>query len=232
MLILVHGLGLSRSIWDKLIPLINCEVVAIDLPGHGNSKFECYDWKSIWHDIINSVPQTDITKASVVLHSFSAGALPEILNYRKRPHSIYLLEGIVHPEDAIWTKVIAGMNVEDYKSWLTRWRSVSHMTLKSQLVRPQSSRDIEKWSSGFRVVKEDALFSMSAQLQSRVNSKELEFCLSNSQGNLTYLKGSKSKVGASGINFVRGCGCRIEELQDAGHFPMLDNPEALARLLN
>lgn len=232
MLILLHGLGLSRSVWDKLIPLIDCEVIAKDLPGHGQSKFDCYDWESIWHDTINSVPETDITKASVVLHSFSAGALPEILNYRERPQRIYLLEGIVHPDDATWTKVIASMSAEEYESWLPRWRSVSPMTLKSQLVRPQSRRDIEKWSSGFRLVKEDALYSMSEQLQSRVNSKELEFCLSSSEGILTYLQGSKSKLRASAINFIRRCGCRIEELPDAGHFPMLDNPEALARLLN
>ena len=232
MLILLHGLGLSKNIWDKLIPLIDCEVIAKDLPGHGGSDCIYYDWKSIWLDTINSLQERDITKASVVLHSFSAGALPEILNHRKQPQMIYLLEGIIHPDDAKWTKVIANMNADEYESWLLKWRSVSNMTLKSQLVRSQSKQDIKKWSSGFRLVKEEALYSMSKQLQSRVNSKELEFYLSSSERNLVYLKGSKSKVSSSGINFVKQCGCRVEELQDSGHFPMLDNPLALARLLN
>jgi pimeloyl-ACP methyl ester carboxylesterase len=232
MLILLHGLGLSRSIWDKLIPLIDCEVIAKDLPGHGNSNIKKYDWESIWHNAINNMSQTEINKATVVLHSFSAGVLPEIFNYKERPQKIYLLEGIIHPDDATWTKVIANMNVDEYKLWMPRWRSISNMTLKSQLVRSQLSSDVDKWSSGFKLVEEDALYIMSEQLQSRVHSTDLEFYLSSFERNIIYLQGSKSKIGDSGINFAKRCGCKIEEIQDAGHFPMLDNPEALAHLLN
>ncbi len=232
MLVMLHGLGLSKNIWDKLIPLIDCEVIAKDLPGHGDSKFVDYDWKSIWQDTLSNIDERDLSKASIVLHSFSAGVLPEILNHREKPKMIYLLEGIVHPDDVTWTKVVANMSVKEYETWLPRWRSVSHMTLKSQLVRPQLKSDIKKWSSGFRLVKQDAIYSMSEQLQTRVNSKELGQCLSSSDGNLIFLKGSESKVCVSGINFARHCGCKVEELHDSGHFPMLDNPKALASLLN
>ena len=82
------------------------------------------------------------------------------------------------------------MNVDEYRLWMPRWRSISNMTLKSQLVRSQLSSDVDKWSSGFKLVEEDALYIMSEQLQSRVHSTDLEFYLSSFERNIIYLSPS------------------------------------------
>jgi pimeloyl-ACP methyl ester carboxylesterase len=231
MFILSHGLGLSKNIWDALIPYIDGEMIAKDLPGHGESTESVYDWRSIWLNTIQRLSKAEINSASVVLHSFSAGLIPEILECRERPRRIYLVEGIIHPDDALWTKEIASMNSDEYDAWLPRWRDVSYMTLKSQLILPQSRDNIIKWSSGFKLVKRDALYSMSTRLQSRVNSRELERALVGSGECVTYLQGSRSKICQTAIDFVRRCGCEVRVVQDSGHFPMLDNPEGLANLL-
>lgn len=231
MFIFLHGLGLSKNIWDALNPYIDGEMIATDLPGHGESTGSAYDWRSIWLNATQGLSKAEINGSSVVLHSFSAGVIPEILDCPGRPRRIYLIEGIVHPDDALWTKEITRMNSDEYGAWLARWRDVSYMTLKSQLILPQSRDNIIKWSLGFKLVKHDALYSMSRQLQSRVNSRELERALLRSAGDVTYLQGSRSKIQQTGLDFVRRCGCEVRMVQGSGHFPMLDNPEGLAHLL-
>lgn len=98
--LLVHGLGLSADIWSHLSPLLEGEVIAKDLPGHGASRSQAYDWVDLWGEITSPVRRDQWVETVLVLHSFIAALIPEIVSSGIRPAHVVLLEGILQSKDA------------------------------------------------------------------------------------------------------------------------------------
>jgi len=140
--VLVHGLSLNVNIWNQLTPLINDNVISVGLPGHCESEDTSYGWKDIWCSITERVNKNDWSDAVLVLHSFSAAVLPEVIASGMKPKKVILLEGILHSEDSTWTTNISNMSEYEYKIWFPRFVAVSAMALKSQLVQRYSTRDL------------------------------------------------------------------------------------------
>ncbi len=227
--VLVHGLGLSKSIWSLVQKyLVDVEMITNDLPGHGCSYREGYSWGAIWRELYTSIPEEKWPTTKLVLHSFSAGLVPEVFESKVLPQQILLVEGIVYPDDATWTKIISELSDEAYPEWLERWRKVSEITLRSQLVRKFKKEDILNWSQAFELVRGDALRFMAKELQARVRSNDLATCLKNND-NIHYLRGENSRLTDKGKEFLVINNVAIEEVSGSGHFPMLDNPKDFAK---
>jgi len=227
----VHGLGVSSNIWDGLAPLLDGKVITKDLPGHGNSQSRRYDWDGLWLDISDSIAADEWEKTVVVLHSFSAALLPEIVKTGVRPAYVICLEGILHYQDIYWSNDIALKSEKEYEIWLKRFRSVSYMALKSQLVARPSRFDIMKWSNSFREVNEIALRTIAVNLRERLLKDELKRSFGKVGSIVKYVKGEKSKVIVT--DFLKEVG--VEDywvIPNAGHFPMIDDPFLLSRILN
>ena len=92
--LLVHGLGLSSNIWSSIIPLLDEEVITVDLPGHGESAATDFSWSGLWETIANALAGREWSETTLVLHSFSACLLPEIISSGVRPEKIILID---HP---------------------------------------------------------------------------------------------------------------------------------------
>lgn len=229
--LLVHGLGLSADIWSHLTPLLDGDVIARDLPGHGASRLQAYDWKDLWGEISSPVLHDQWGSTVLVLHSFSAALMPEIVSSGIRPAHVVLLDGILRPKDAYWSNDIALMNDDEYQRWLNRFRSVSVMALKSQLVSKQTKEDICVWSRAFRKVQGDALKEIASNLKNRLSGYELSNSFVNSQFPIIYIKGSRSRVSLPKIPLSLASCSRDETLKNCGHFPMVDAPITLANLL-
>ena len=73
--LLVHGLGLSADIWSHLSPLLDGEVIARDLPGHGASRSQAYDWVDLWGEITSPVRSDQWAETVLLLHSFTAALI-------------------------------------------------------------------------------------------------------------------------------------------------------------
>ena len=227
----MHGLGVSSNIWDGFAPLLDGKVITKDLPGHGNSQIRRYDWDGLWLDISDSIAPDEWEKTIVVLHSFAAALLPEIVETDVRPAYVIFLEGILHYQDIYWSNDIALKSEEEYEIWLKRFRSVSYMALKSQLVAKSSRSEILKWSSSFREVNGIALRSIAMSLRERLLKDELRHSFGKIKFTVKYVKGEKSKVIAA--DFLKEVG--VEDywiMPNAGHFPMIDAPILLSSKLN
>ena len=220
--LLVHGLGLSADIWSHLSPLLDGEVIARDLPGHGASRSQAYGWIDLWTEISSPVRRDQWAETVLVLHSFTAALVPEIVSSGIRPAHVVLLEGILHSKDAYWSNDISLMNHGEYQSWLNRFRSVSEMALKSQLVSKQSKKDIGIWSEAFRKVQGNALKEMASNLKNRLASDALSIAFAKSDFPITYIKGEKSRVSLP-RDLLRLAGGHHQVFEDCGHFPMIDS---------
>ena len=229
--LLVHGLGISSNIWDVLVPLLDGDVIAKDLPGHGHSQCRRYDWDGLWSDISESVAADEWKKTIVVLHSFSAALLPEIINNGVRPAHVIFLEGILHYQDMYWSNDISLMSEEEYEIWIEGVRSVSYMALKSQLVARPRKAEILRWSRSFREVNGTALRAIAINLRERLLKDELRRSFGKINFTIKYVKGGKSKVIVA--DFLKEVGVKdCWVIPNAGHFPMIDDPILLSDKLN
>ena len=228
--LLVHGLGLSADIWSHLSPLLDGEVIAKDLPGHGASRSQAYDWIDLWAEISSPVLQEQWGQTVLVLHSFTAALIPEIVFSGIRPAHVVLLEGILHSKDAHWSNDIALMNDDEFQRWLNRFRSVSEMALKSQLVSKQTKNDIGIWSEAFKKVQGNALKEMASNLKNRLSSDALSIAFAKSDFPITYIKGEKSRVSLP-RDLLRLAGGHHQAFEDCGHFPMIDSLDPVVKLL-
>lgn len=224
--LLVHGLGLSADIWSLLSPHLNGQVIASDLPGHGASRSQAYDWNELWGEISSPIRCDQWADTVLVLHSFTAALIPNIVSSGIRPAHVVLLEGILTSNDAHWSAKVAVMNDHEYRIWLSRFRQVSVMTLKSQLVLKQAKKDIISWSDSFKKVHGNALKIMASNLKDRLAGNELAIAFAGADFPITYIKGRKSRVSLP-QNLLRLANSSHEIVDDCGHFPMIDRVDAI-----
>jgi len=229
--ILVHGLGLSSSIWSYLVPKLVGEVIAVDLPGHGKSRSRDYDWHGIWSTVSQSIDPKEWADTTLVLHSFTASLLPEIVAAKVFPEKIILIEGILHSDDAKWSNNLVSMDCHQFRNWLERFRVVSKMVLKSQLVLKHSIKDIHQWSNAFNIVKAEALHSMAIKLQKRLNTDAISHAISSLYIPTLYIRGESSRLSLIGQGFLKKNNIKVTKISKSAHFPMIDNPHRLANLI-
>ena len=134
-LLLVHGLGVNSNIWEPLVSSLGDNVIVVDLPGHGRSKVKVFGWQQIWSNLVNILGAKNSVNSILVLHSYAAALLPEIVQSGLKLKKILLLEGILHIDDLGWSKRMEGIEEDIFSQWLSRFRAVSEMSLKSQLVK-------------------------------------------------------------------------------------------------
>ena len=211
--------------------MLEGEVFAIDLPGHGGSVVTTDEWDGIWTTIFRQLSHEQWNETTLVLHSFSAALLPEIVACSVKPKEVILLEGILYPDDAVWTSELNLIDEARFSNWLARFRSVATMTLKSQLVNKHSAKDIEGWSTGFISVRGDALRIMAYNLLRRLKSQEISNALGTVSFPLTFIRGKRSRLSEVGRSFITTHSVDVIEIAGSGHFPMIDNPIGLKELI-
>lgn len=230
--LLVHGLGLAGNIWSRFVPFLNGESILVDLPGHGASSLTDYSWKGIWGGVMAAHPQESWSNTVVVLHSFSACLLPEIVVSGVKPAKVIVLEGIMHSSDAVWTNEIVALGDLDFESWLERFRSVSRMALKSQLVSKSSKFEIDFWSNSFRVVKGSALRIMACNMKKRLISSDITEVMGALNFPLLYIRGGRGRLSEAGHAFLLENRVPVVDISACGHFPMIDSPLFLSKYIN
>jgi pimeloyl-ACP methyl ester carboxylesterase len=100
--VLVHGAGMGGDCWDRLVPLLHGEVLAVDLPGRGTrsdvdvatvSLADCA--AALQEDVVSR----DLTDVVLVAHSFAGVAVPRVMaSLEGRLSHVVFLSAVV-PED-------------------------------------------------------------------------------------------------------------------------------------
>ncbi len=68
-ILLLHGLGGDRSVWETLAPQLNGRALAVDLRGHGESPDGPWDWEAVLDDLDTTAVHFGLDDPVVVGHS-------------------------------------------------------------------------------------------------------------------------------------------------------------------
>jgi pimeloyl-ACP methyl ester carboxylesterase len=229
--LLVHGLGLSSRIWSDLVPYIKDEVIAIDLPGHGDSSCYNFSWDGIYQTIVDSISIDEWMNTVLVLHSFSSCVVPEIIQRGVRPKRILILEGPLISRPYSWISRVAKLDDTEYLQWISRFREAAEISLRVQLVSRHSREQLKYWSDGFKRVNPEALRVMAINLYQRIESNELPKVVQSHAEKIRYVYGAKSYLNPNVLKILKTLQLRIDFVPNSKHFPMIDNPSYLSLLL-
>lgn len=111
--VLIHGATMGADCWDRLIPLLGEEVLAVDLPGRGSRAGN--DLRSVTLEdcgkaVAADIVQRDLTDIVLVGHSFGGVTVPRVMTLvPERIRHVLLLSAVV-PEDG--TRVLDQIDPE------------------------------------------------------------------------------------------------------------------------
>jgi pimeloyl-ACP methyl ester carboxylesterase len=100
--VLIHGATMGADCWDRLIPLLDGEVLAVDLPGRGTRGD--VDVRTVTLDdcgkaVAADIVERDLTDVVLVGHSFGGVTVPRVMALvPERIRRVVLLSAVV-PED-------------------------------------------------------------------------------------------------------------------------------------
>ena len=229
-IVLVHGLAASKQHWQPLIPhFAGVNIINYEIPGHGESKSLQFDWKNTVLTLQSLLSKSEPT--IYILHSFAASFLPEIIKAVKKTDRIILLEGIIHINDAKWTKSSVFQDKLLFANWVKKFRIGGKVILKYQLIGSHNKSDIDLWSSGFSEVNEDAINIYARKFVERLKSKEILNTFKTHASQIIYIRGEKSNLSKSSISTIKQSNVPLHAITNSGHFPMLDNPIALHKVI-
>jgi len=230
--IFVHGLGLSSTIWDPISKFMpTALIIANDLPGHGLGPRVGYDFASLWNYIENLVPKEEWQSSVLILHSMAGALMPEILASSVKPSSIVLLEGNVIDSDSKFSHYISKLDIHSYDEYLLRLRRNAAMVLRSHLVGEYESYDLNYWSKGFTEVDAIALRQIASNLFKRTKSGSIALALQKISCPVLYLRGAQSESWDDGRKLLSHLKVPVFDIEDAGHYPMIDNPKLTSEII-
>ncbi|MBP2328239.1 pimeloyl-ACP methyl ester carboxylesterase [Kibdelosporangium banguiense] len=111
--VLIHGATMGADCWDRLIPLLDGEVLAVDLPGRGKRRDT--DVRTVTLDdcgeaVAADILERDLTDIVLVGHSFGGVTVPRVMKLvPDRIRRVVLLSAVV-PEDG--TRVLDQIDPE------------------------------------------------------------------------------------------------------------------------
>lgn len=111
-LVLIHGVGLSRSMWAAQVPALiaRFRVIAVDMPGHGESPAPSAEagLETYAERVVEVLDHLSVDKATIV--GFSMGALVAramALRYRDRVEALILLNGVFNRSADVRATILA-----------------------------------------------------------------------------------------------------------------------------
>lgn len=100
--VLVHGATLGAKCWERLVPLLQGEVLAVDLPGRGSRAdvdLRSVSLEDCAHAVVTDIVDRDLTDIVLVGHSFGGVTVPRVMSLvPERIRHVVLLSAVV-PED-------------------------------------------------------------------------------------------------------------------------------------
>jgi len=111
--VLIHGATLGANCWDRLTPLLDGEVLTVDLPGRGARAD--IDLRAVTLDdcakaVVADVVDRDLTDIVLVGHSFGGVTVPRVMaQLADRIRHVVMLSAVV-PEDG--TRVLDQIDPE------------------------------------------------------------------------------------------------------------------------
>ncbi|WP_433510359.1 alpha/beta fold hydrolase [Nonomuraea sp. CA-143628] len=100
--VLIHGAGFGANCWDELIPHLNAEALAVDLPGRGTragADLRTVTLADCAEAVREDVEAKDLRDIVLVGHSFAGVTVPRVLDLvPERIRAVVLVSAVVPPD--------------------------------------------------------------------------------------------------------------------------------------
>jgi pimeloyl-ACP methyl ester carboxylesterase len=225
-LILLHGAGLGRWIWDSVIPELTAPAQAVDLPGRGDGTKPGNVTLKQCIDLVRDKARALTTRSILVGHSISG--------------EVALGVAAAHPEKVAAVVLVGGVAPESGKSFMSLMplpqRLFLHVLLKrarggiklpESLARKQYCNDLDESTTNM-------VLSRLTPEAPRLYLDKLEWSALDETIPRFYIKllDDKSVPPKQQDKIIRRIRATREESLKTGHLPMLARPRELAAALN
>jgi len=225
---LLHGLGLSKEIWNLMTPLFknDDEIYAPDLLGHGENFASAnqllFNMREVWVDIEPFLKKNRKPKI-FVLHSMASAFIPYIIDTDLDLRAIILLEGNLISDDANLSRKISSMSFSEFLIWI-KFISNNLFCKNESVVNTLLIESLKKSNP-------KALYFLSKQLVSLTDEELIIKSLMFRNFPVFYLKGSRSQPSSRLKNVLNNLNIEEYQIDEAGHMMMIENPHATQQII-
>jgi pimeloyl-ACP methyl ester carboxylesterase len=100
--VLIHGAGFGAACWNELVPLLDAEALAVDLPGRGarsDVDLRTVTLKDCAEAVVADVEAAGLTDVVLVGHSFAGVTVPRVMDaIPERIRHVVLVSAVVPPD--------------------------------------------------------------------------------------------------------------------------------------
>jgi hypothetical protein len=235
-IIYIHGLGLNKetaNIFFNSPKLSEFGILAIDLPGHGDSlKLENkddYNFEFLSIEINNIIKNLEIQEYNLILHSISS---PLILSpYLSSLNTIILIEGNLTSDDTSWSMLITEMNYENLIRHNKLLKLNAKKLIQFQLHNIISEEELILYSNGLLKVDAYALSGYSKNAIKIIKSKNFIKKLDYLKDKILYLKGENSGKWDNTKKLLNDIGIKKIVITNSKHLTHIDNPSMVVNTI-
>lgn len=102
--VLIHGAGFGADCWDELIPWLNADALAVDLPGRGRRRavgLHTVTLADCAEAVRDDIEAKDLRDIVLVGHSFAGVTVPRVLDLvPDRIRHVVLISAVVPPDQS------------------------------------------------------------------------------------------------------------------------------------
>lgn len=235
-LVLLHGFSGSLHWFDAIVPLLcdSFRLVRVDLLGHGATGGRAADAPQQARAVETVLAGLDVRAATAVGHSFGADVAVELAERSARIDRLVILAQAPDYSDATLPRGKVLMTVPVLSTVLHRAAqplatAVSMIAVRRNVTtRALASRAL----ADFRAVDTRMFRIVLVDRRDRMGRRPLdEQVREKGKPTLVVLGGRDGFYGARSAGRYVAAGARVEILPDSGHNPIVDFPDATAKLI-
>lgn len=219
----IHGWCIDKSYWDVQVADLkdHYSVLAIDLPGFGDSKEGAYSIEGYGREIRNLLEKMDLDSVILVGHSMGGDIMLEAAANNQRVMGLIGVDNFKDvgvPMDSETEEAVAGF-MEMLRSNFSEIApayaegSLFHQTTDS-LVRKRVMQDFAQADSVAAIASLESLLDYGPKEFDVLSRIKQPLVLINSNASPTLIAGLDS----SGVNY------EVLEIDSTGHYPMIEKP--------
>ncbi|RKN83536.1 alpha/beta fold hydrolase [Ulvibacterium marinum] len=230
-LLFLHGAFINKDYWDEQLSYFakDFRVIAVDLPGHGDSSFNQkeYTGERFGKDISTLIKKLALKNVIIIGHSFGSDVMLETVALNAS-EIIGLIEidhlknvGMELPKEAV-DQIVAGLNT-DFEATCEQFAKQALLTeATNPEIVARLLNDYKRMNPEFGIPLLEYNFGYARReaellkgLELKLNSVHVNYTPTNEESLKTYL----------GDNY------KLHIMEGTCHYPMLENPKELNTLL-
>lgn len=231
----VHGLGGCKTHFEQAFIEAppGMGILAVDLPGFGESdrfppgveySFENHS-AALSEVLVKTAEECGVATVFLTMHSMSSGILPELLVPSFPSLSgVALLEGNIIPEDAFWSKRIVKMGDAEFLKYFSSLQNGGHYALAAELKAQRSPSELKYLAACYSLADYRAFRETASHALAVSTGGLIAKALKSFSGPKLYFRGSESPTW-TGWPLLLEAGVSWLTIENAAHFPHLDNPK-------